>query len=162
MISSGKNTQLHSYPNLETKYTYPHAGDESTDFQVIQDRNCFVEINKKVGFELLRTVTKNGDNSIQRLKKRQLPDDLACGAVSKLYGNQIALGMTNGYVRLFDVQSGEFMNAKLKPDRIGKSVAGLDYTNCDEHIATLYENGDINIFGLKTHVKTDSFRCDGL
>lgn len=49
----------------------------------------------------------------------------------------------------------------LTLDKIGNSVIALDYSNCDEYLASLYENGDINFYGLKTGVKTDVFRLDG-
>lgn len=160
VISSGKNTQWHSFPSLHTKCTYSHIGNEPVDFQVVPGRNCFLEINKKAGFELLRTLQKNNEEKIQRLKKHQL-DDLNCGAVSKGFGCELALGMTTGFIRIFDVQTSQYTRRKLKPDKIGNSVVYLDYSNCDQYLAALYDSGDINLYGLKTGVKTDVLRFDG-
>lgn len=160
IVSSGKNTQWHTFPNLQTKCTYSHIADEPIDFQLVAGRNCFLEVNKKSGFELLRTISKNGIGSIQRVKKRQMCD-LQCGAPSKMFGSEIALGLSTGFIRIFSVQHNEFMPIKLKPDKIGNSVVFLDYSNCDEHLAALYDSGDICLYGLKTAVKTDVFQFDG-
>lgn len=198
VISSGKVTKLHTFPDLVTKCDYSHIANEAADFHILPGRNCFLQINKKFGFELLRTINKNGIEGIQRLKKRQL-DDTYCvniyylfkywlyqtlifsklikillqskcsffhflcqqGAISKTFGGELALGLSTGIIRRFSVQAGDFIPNKLKPDRFGNSVIGLDYTSCDEHLAALYESGDINLFGLKTGVKTDVFRCEG-
>lgn len=161
VISTAKNTQWNSFPTLCSKYSYTHVANEAVDFQVVPGKKCFVEFNKKFGFELLRTVNKNSKELIQRIKKRQV-DDLSCGAISKVSGGEIALGTTTGFVRLFSVESGDYVPVKFKPDRIGNSVIGLDYSNTDEYLAAVYDNSDINLFGLKTGIKTDTFRFDGL
>lgn len=161
IISTAKCTQWNSFPTLRSMHTYSHVSNETVDFQVIPGKNCFVEFNKKFGFELLRTVNKDNKDIIQRIKKRQV-DDLSCGAISKVSGGQIALGMTTGFIRMFNVQTGDFVPIKFKPDRIGNSVMGLDYSNTDEYLAAVYENYDINLFGLKTGIRTDTFRFEGL
>lgn len=160
VISSAKNTQWLSFPNLCTKYTYSHVANEAVDFQLIPDRNCFAEFNKKSGFELIRTVSKNNVDSIQRIKKR-LIDDLSCGAVSKAFGSELAIGMTTGLIQIFSIAKGEFLPLKIKPNKLRNSVIGLDYSNDDEYLAAVYEGADICLFGMKTGVKTDSFTCDG-
>lgn len=116
VITSGKNTQWHTFPNLHTKCTYSHIANEPVDFQVVPGHNCFLEINRKSGFELLRARNKDGTDLFQRIKKRQL-DDLYCGATSKIYGSQLALGMSTGFIRIFDVQSGDFRPNKIKPGK---------------------------------------------
>lgn len=160
IVSSGKNTQWHTFPNIQTKCTYPHVANEPIDFQLVAGRNCFLEVNKKSGFELLRTMSKNGTDSIQRVKKRAL-SDLQCGAPGKMFGSEIALGLSSGYIRIFSLEHNEYIPLKLKPDKIGNSVVCLDYSNCEEYLAALYDSGDINLFGLKTSVKTDVFQFDG-
>lgn len=45
-------------------------------------------------------------------------------------------------------------------DKIGSSVLGLDYSCCDEYLASLYDTGEINLYGLKTGVKMDRFQLD--
>lgn len=160
VISSAKNTQWFSFPSLCTKYTYSHVANEAVDFQTLQGRNCFAEFNKKSGFELLRTVSKDYVESIQRIKKRQI-EDLSCGAVSKLYGSELAIGMSTGIVRIFSIEKGDYIPTKFKADKHGNGVVGLDYSNDDEYLATVYESSDICLFGMKTGVKTNSFALDG-
>lgn len=160
VISTAKNTQWISFPTLTSKYTHPHVANESVDFQVIPGKNCFVEFNKKFGFELLRTRDKDNKEVIQRIKKRKV-DDISCGAISSS-GGQISIGMTTGFIRLFNVQSGEYVPVKFKPDRMGNSVVGLDYSSTDEYLAAVYDSADVNLFGLKTGIKTDTFRFPGM
>lgn len=160
IVSSGKNTQWHTFPNLRTKCTYSHIADEPIDFQLVGGRNCFLEVNKKSGFELLRTMSRNGNDLIQRVKKRQMCD-LQCGAPSKMFGSEIALGLSTGFIRIYSLEHNEFMPIKLKPDKVGNSVQCMDYTSCDEHLVALYDSGDVCLYGLKTCVKTDVFQFDG-
>lgn len=162
VISSAKNTQWSLFPTLCSKYTLSHVANASVDFEVIPDKNCFVGFNKKFGFELMRTRVCPEDNKevIQRIKKRQI-DDISCGAITSS-GEQIAVGMTTGIIRLFSVQTAKPDSLKFKPDRIGNSVVGVDYSSTDEYLAAVYDSADINLFGLKTGIKTDTFKLDGL
>lgn len=116
VLSSGKNTQWHSFPIFQTKCSYSHIANEPADFQVFPGHNCFLEINKKSGFELLRTYNKNGTDIIQRVKKRQM-DDLYCGATTKTNGTEVALGLSTGFIRMFNVNSGDFLSSKLRPGK---------------------------------------------
>lgn len=161
IISSAKSTKLHTYPFVSTKHTYSHIANEPCDFQIYPNRNCILQINKKFGFELLHTINKNGVDIVQRIKKAKL-DNLQCGAVPKSDSDEIAVGTTTGFVRIFDVQAGDFTPIKFKPDRVGNNVVALDYSNCDGHLAALYDSSDINLYGMKTGIKTDTFRCDGM
>lgn len=161
VISTAKNTQWLSFPTLCSKYTHSHVANEAVDLQVVPGKNYFAEFNRKFGFEVLRTTNKDNKDIIQRAKKRQF-EDLSCGAISKLCGSEIAIGMTTGFIRIFSTQASDFMPFKFKPDRIGNSVICLDYSNTDEYLAAVYDSSDINLFGLKTSVKTDTFRFDGM
>lgn len=161
VISAAKDTQWLTFPSLSTKYKHPHVANEEIDFQVVPGKNYYVEFNKKFGFELLRTVNKDGKDMIQRAKKRQF-DDLSCGAISKLCGSEIAIGQTTGFIRIFSTQTGDYMPYKFTPDRIGNSVVCLDYSSNDEYLAAVYDSYDINLFSMETNLKTDTFRFDGL
>lgn len=161
VISAAKNTQWLSFPTLCSKYIHSHVANEAVDLQIVPGKNYFAEFNKKFGFEVLRTTSKDNVDIIQRAKKRQF-DDLSCGAISKLCGSEIAIGMTTGFIRIFSTQTGDYMPFKFKPDRIGNSVIGLDYSNNDEYLAAVYDSSDVNLFGMKTSIKTDTFRFDGL
>lgn len=161
VIATAKNTQWLSYPGLFSNYTYSHVENDAVDFQVIPGKNIFVGFNKKFGFELLRTVNHDGKDIIQRIKKRKL-DDVSCGAITKTNGDEIALGMTTGFIRMFSVTSGEMAPHKFKPDRIGNSVVSLDYSNTGEYLAAVYDSTDIGLYGLKTGVRTNTFKLSGM
>lgn len=159
VISTADTTEWHSFPDLNTKCSYSHVANGTVDFQVIPNRNYFALFNRKFGLEFLRTVIKDATNDIQRIKKRQI-NDLVCGAISKIHGSELALGMSSGVIRLFSIKSGQYTPFKYRPDIIGNSVITLDYSNNDEYLAAAYESGDINLYALKAGLKTNIFHCD--
>lgn len=159
VISSAKNTQWSTFPTLWSKSTYSHVANEAVDFQVIPGKNCFAQFNKKFGFELLRTHNNDNKELIQRIKKRHV-NEITCGAIAKLCGSEISIGLSTGFVKIFSLEKNDYMPFSFRPDRLGNSVVGLDYSSSDEHLAAIYDSSDINIFGLKTGVKTNTFRFD--
>lgn len=160
LISTAHSTEWLSFANLSTKYSYSNPNDQIVDCQVIPNRNCFALFNRKSNFELLRTVIQPDLNKIQRIKKGRA-DELSCGAISKLYGSELALGMDTGFVRLFSVQSGQFLPFKFRPNQTGNAVVGIDYSGNDEHLAVAYNVGDVSLFNLKGGVKTNVFNATG-
>lgn len=118
IISSGKNTQLQNYPQLDTVFSYAHAADGIADFTFFPDQNVFVSINSKSGYELLRTSYQNDVNTIQRIKKR-LMNDLVCGATSDYGKGEIALGFNTGQIKFFNIRTNEYSSVKFKA---GKNV----------------------------------------
>lgn len=160
LISTAHSTEWLSFPNLSIKYSYPNPNNQIVDCQVIPNRNCFALFNRTSNFELLRTVIQPDRNQIQRIKKGKA-DELSCGALSKLYGSELALGMNTGFVRLFSVQAGQFMPFKFRPNQTGNAVIGMDYSGNDEHLAVAYNVGDVSLFNLKAGVKTSVFNTAG-
>lgn len=160
IISTARNTHWSSFPDICSKYEQSHVSNASCDFEVIPGKNCFVEFNKKFGFELMRTAYRDNKEVIQRIKKRQV-DEISCGTISNA-GTEIAIGQTTGFIRLFSVQTGNYIPIKFKPERVGNCVVDLDYSNSDEYLAAVYESGEIYLFGMKTGVKTNTFKFDGL
>lgn len=114
ILSSSKNTQIHGFPDLETKYTYSHSSDETQDFQFVPANRLFVTINKTSGFELLRSVVQNGVPIIQRIKKRKI-DDLVCAATSSFAKADVALGLATGYIKFFNIKTAELLPIKFRP-----------------------------------------------
>lgn len=109
----------------------------------------------------MRTINKDNKEIVQRIKKRKV-DDISCGAIAKVGGAEIAIGKTTGFIRLYSLHTNDYVPIKFKPDRVGNSVNGLDYSNTDEYLAAVYDSGDINLYGLKTGIKTDTFKLDGM
>lgn len=161
IISTEYSTEWLSFPSLTRKCFYPSTFNQVVDFQVIpHNRNVFAVFNKKSSFELLRAVNKAESHKIQRLMKGQV-DDLSCGAVSKLYGSELAIGTSTGFIKIFSVESNQFLPFKFRPDQIGNSVIGLDYSCNDEHLAAAYDSGDVGLFNMNGGVKTNVFNCNG-
>lgn len=121
IVSSGKNTQWHCFPKFQTKCTYSHIANEPVDIHALPGTNSFLEINKKYGFELLRTYNKDGADIIQRVKKCQL-DDVNCGATTTTNVGEIALGLSTGFIRMFNISTGKFLSSKLPPGKISTII----------------------------------------
>lgn len=115
LISSGRNTKLHTFPTLATQFTYPHHEDESQSLSVFPGKKLFLTVNRSNGFELLRTTEKNGSGIIQRLKKRQM-NDVECGACSNST-KEVALGLATGFIRFFSVKTAEMSSVKFRPGK---------------------------------------------
>lgn len=116
VISSGKNTKWLEFPTLNTNSTYAHTLNEEIDFQVQPRQNIVVGFNKSYGFELLQTGSLTDRKIIKPIKKQPV-ENLSCGAVSKTTGNELAIGLKNGDIRVFDIRSNDFTSAKLKADK---------------------------------------------
>lgn len=188
VISSAKSTRWLSFPTLDIHSTHPHAFKQDVDFQLTPEQNMFVQFNKSYGVEILQTGIANGKRIVASIKKFEV-EDLSSGAVSKVTGNSLAIGMRNGVIRFFDRAANEFTPVKFKPDKISKyllhlysmqtrwylncslikrgyfltsdqSVSALEFSCCDGYLAAVYDNSDINLYGLRTGIKTDTFRLD--
>lgn len=116
VISAGRNTKWLAFPTLSSHSTYSHTLNQEVDFQVVPRQNVFVGFNKSYGFELLQTGIVAGQKIVKPIKKQPIAE-LSCGAVSKTTGNELALGVKNGDVRVFDIRSNDFTAVKLRADR---------------------------------------------
>lgn len=159
LISSGKNTQWHTFSSLQTKCSYAHIGNETQDFQFINGRNLFLTINK-TGFELIAPLHKNdAADSFCRVKKR-LYDNLLCGASTHVNKEEIAFGCSTGHINFFNIRTGEFAAERFIPEKYNVQVIDIAYNSTDEVLASLYSNGDINLYGMNTNVKMDTLKLD--
>uniref|UniRef100_A0A1A9WF06 Protein NEDD1 n=1 Tax=Glossina brevipalpis TaxID=37001 RepID=A0A1A9WF06_9MUSC len=160
LISTAKKTVLTSFQDLDVKSTYQHGNDENTDFQFYTQQRIFVEVNKKSGLEIMRIKEKTNENiSIQRVRKLTI-DNVYCVACAKQSLEEMAVGLSNGQVKLYNYKNSEFVH-KFSADTNRNSVLYLDYNFTDEYIAGVFEYGLINIYGHKTKTKVDTFNIDG-
>uniref|UniRef100_A0A1B0FQS4 Protein NEDD1 n=1 Tax=Glossina morsitans morsitans TaxID=37546 RepID=A0A1B0FQS4_GLOMM len=160
LISTARTTVLTSFQDLDVKCTYQHSNGENTDFQFYTQQRIFVEVNKKSGLELMRIREKvNESISIQRVRKLTI-DNVYCVACAKQSVEEIAVGLSNGQVKLYNYKNSEFIH-KFSADTNRNSVLYLDYNASDEYIAGVFECGLINVYGHKTKTKVDSFNIDG-
>ncbi|KAM7354269.1 WD repeat-containing protein Grip71 [Cochliomyia hominivorax] len=159
LISTAKTTVLTDFNDLETKSIYQHANGENTDFQFYAQQRIFVEVNKKSGLEIMRIKEKAQKVDIQRVRKLTI-DNVYCVACAKQSLEEMAVGLANGQVKLYNYNKSEFIH-KFNADSNRNSVLYLDYNASDEYIASVFENGSINIYGHRTKTKIDSFNIDG-
>lgn len=115
-ISTAKDLKWLTFPTLKSLSTYAHALNQEVDFQVIPGQNSFVGFNKSYGIELLRTGIANGQRIVKPILKHPI-EGVSCGAVSKVSGSDLAVGMKNGFIRLFNTSSNEFTGVQFKPDK---------------------------------------------
>ncbi|XP_037816858.1 protein NEDD1 [Lucilia sericata] len=159
LISTAKTTVLTDFNDLETKSIYQHSNGETTDFQFYAQQRIFVEVNKKSGLEIMRIKEKAQKADIQRVRKLTI-DNVYCVACAKQSLEEMAVGLANGQVKLYNYKKSEFIH-KFNADSNRNSVLYLDYNASDEYIASVFENGSINIYGHRTKTKIDSFNIDG-
>ncbi|XP_073825297.1 WD repeat-containing protein Grip71 [Musca autumnalis] len=158
LVSTAKTTILTDFNNLETKSTYQHSNGENTDFQFYAQQRIFVEVNKKSGLEIMRVKEKAQKIDLQRVRKLTI-DNVYCVACAKQSMEEMAVGLSNGQVKLYNYHKSEFVH-KFSADSNRNSVLYLDYNASDEYIASVFENGLINIYGQRTKTKIDSFNID--
>ncbi|XP_035775258.1 uncharacterized protein LOC118457634 [Anopheles albimanus] len=172
LISCAKNTQLHSFPELELRYSSAHVdGNGSSDCQFFGSSQLFVRANKNWGIELLRI--KNGEQpsadgasgcpggsrTIVNVRKITV-ENLYCIACPKSsVRDEIAIGLTSGTIRFMNYKKTNFTK-RFNADGIAIGVTFLDFNANDQLLAAVYENGLINLYGMKTSVKCQTIPFD--
>lgn len=131
VISAGKSTKWLAFPTLSAHSTYAHTLNQEVDFQVVPQQNTFVGFNKSYGFELLQTGIAD-DQKVVRAVKKQPVAELSCGTVSKATGHELAVGMKNGDVRVFDTRFNDFTSVKLRADKSSKCRFSKLYSAIDQ------------------------------
>ncbi|XP_055374742.1 uncharacterized protein LOC129607636 [Condylostylus longicornis] len=170
VLSSARSTILSGFQNLETICSYEGSQNDSVDFNFFSGTNIFTQTNKKNRLEFLQirnnnaavssnisNSSKNGTFDIHRIRKMKI-ENLHCVAPLKAY--EIALGMSNGEIRVLNYKSNEYIS-KFSAETSKHSVISLDYSSLDECLACVYENGSINIYGMKTKAKLETLNFDG-
>ncbi|XP_049549467.1 uncharacterized protein LOC125960225 [Anopheles darlingi] len=172
LISCAKNTQLHSFPELEHLSSSAHVDNNgSSDCQFFGSSKLFVRANKNWGIELLRIKNSEqasndgangcpeGNCTIANVKKMMI-ENLYCVACPKSSGrDEIAIGLTSGTVRFMNYRKANFTK-RFNADGIAIGVTFLDFNANDQLLAAVYENGLINLYGMKTSVKCQTISFD--
>lgn len=127
LVSTAKTTILTDFNNLETKSTYQHSNGENTDFQFYAQQRIFVEVNKKSGLEIMRVKEKAqsklewnlckwlyyilnfSETDLQRVRKLTI-DNVYCVACAKQSMEEMAVGLSNGQVKLYNYHKSEFVH----------------------------------------------------
>lgn len=124
LISAGKNTQLHSFPDLATLHTYPHPNDVRQNLHHAPDANLFVMCNPEAAtVELMRRTVRVGTgDALQRVRKVLL-NDVSCAACSWGRCAELAVGLNSGMVQFFDIKRAELTAVKFRPGGFRCGVA---------------------------------------
>uniref|UniRef100_A0A182W7T2 Uncharacterized protein n=1 Tax=Anopheles minimus TaxID=112268 RepID=A0A182W7T2_9DIPT len=170
IVSCAKDTQLHSFPRLEQLASSVHVGNNGSYCHFFGSSKLLVRANKDWGIELLR-IKANADHpdggdkmgasgrTIANVKKIMI-DNLYCVACPKTAGKEeIAIGLTTGTVRLMNYKKANFTK-RFDNDRITIGVTFMDFNATDDFLATVYENGLVNVYGLKTSSKLQTLAFD--
>ncbi|XP_058170233.1 uncharacterized protein LOC131285360 [Anopheles ziemanni] len=167
IISCAKDTQLHSFPELKQLSTSAHIdSNNGSDCRFFGSSKLFVRANKNTGIELLRI--KDGEapvdgaaptRSIATVKKMMI-DNLYCVACPKTASkDEIAIGLTSGTVRFMNYKKANFTK-RFDSERITNSVTFMDFNATDDFLAAVYENGLVNVYGMKTSSKLHTLAFD--
>ncbi|XP_050086483.1 uncharacterized protein LOC126571742 [Anopheles aquasalis] len=172
LISCAKNTQLHSFPELELLSTSAHVdSNASSDCQFFGSSKLFVRANKNRGIELLRIKNSEqptddgaggcpGSSRTIASVRKMMVDNLYCVACPKSVGrDEIAIGLTSGSIRFMNYKKANFTK-RFNADGIAIGVTFLDFNANDQLLAAVYENGLINLYGMKTSVKCQTIPFD--
>lgn len=92
---------------------------------------------------------------VRRLRLEQVN----CVACPKSVGDDIAIGLSTGYIKTYHYKTNAEVN-KYRPSSLNNGVIGLDFNESDEFLASVHENGVVNIYGQKTSVQLDAITFD--
>ncbi|XP_053673773.1 uncharacterized protein LOC128724034 [Anopheles nili] len=169
IVSCAKDTQLHSFPALELLSSSSHVVNNGSSCQFFGSSKLFMRANKDWGIELLRlkyeddqngTHNEHGSRRTIASVKKIMIDNLYCVACPKSAGKEeIAIGLTTGTVRFMDYKKASFTK-RFDADRITIGVTFMDFNATDDFLAAVYENGLVNVYGMKTNSKLHTLAFD--
>lgn len=91
---------------------------------------------------------------------RRIRTDIANTVACPNYSSyDIALGTSTGYIQMHHYKSME-ETVKFNPPTMNDAVSALAFNCQDDILASLHESGTVQLFGLKTFVKTDMITFD--
>ncbi|XP_058815611.1 uncharacterized protein LOC131679074 [Topomyia yanbarensis] len=158
IISCAKDTQLHTFPAMEPLCTSAHVNSNGSDCHFFPDKKLFLRTNKNWGVEMMRIKDVEGKPTIANVKKITM-DSLYCVACPKTDREEIAIGFTSGLIRLMNYKKST-NTKRLEPDRLANGVTFMDFSITDDVLAAVYENGTVNLYGMKTSSRVATMTFD--
>ncbi|XP_058059736.1 uncharacterized protein LOC131210496 [Anopheles bellator] len=163
IVSCARDTQLHNFPGLEQLSSSAHVHTDGSDCQfLVGSSKLFVRSNKNWGVELLRIKSNDqpvGGRTLATVKKIMI-ENLYCVACPRTSGkDEIAIGLTCGMVRFMSYKKANF-SKRFDADRIANAVTFMDFNATDDFLAVVYENGQVNLYGMKTSTKLQKLAFD--
>lgn len=113
LLTSGKDIQLHSFPSLNSKFSYKYVA-EPRKLSIFPNDNIIVSIYRDNRIDLLHAFQNNpGSEKIKRLKKLKL-DGVRSAHVLQHDGKyEIAMGLTNGNIEFVDFNTKTMLEKKF-------------------------------------------------
>ncbi|XP_053695698.1 uncharacterized protein LOC128743195 [Sabethes cyaneus] len=158
IISCAKDTKLHTFPAFELLCSSAHVNSNGSDCQFFPGSKLLLRSNKSWGVELLRIKTVNGKSTVANVRKTTV-DNLYCAACPRTDREDIALGLTSGSIRFMNYKKSS-ITKRLDSERIANGVTFLDFSATDDFLAAVYENGAVNIYGIKTNSRLSTMNFD--
>ncbi|KAG5675278.1 hypothetical protein PVAND_005192 [Polypedilum vanderplanki] len=161
--------RLHSSPSdLSTVCEYSHNQRDTanTDFTLLPLPSSFMQLSKSTNnssiLNLFRLKKKDGKENfdlIQKTKGENINVIGFCKVPTKQHVNlQYSVGQVSGKIKTFDLNNK--LITEFSAPSTPSSVIYLDYNATDENLASVYESGSINIYGMQTKVKLDTYNVD--
>ena len=86
-------------------------------------------------------------------------ENLCCVGAPKKNFQDFAIGLATGDIKLLHYMTNK-TSKRFSPDKPNNAVNYIDFSNCDESMLSVYENGNISVFGLTSFVKCESINID--
>lgn len=127
ILSSAKSLKCISFPDLSIKAVHrPDLKDaESLHFEFFNRTKYFFTLSKSFGLELFRigkskqsSSGSDGNNPsyLQSCKRYRL-DNVSCIGCPRKSLNEVAIGMDNGFVKLYDFRTSMEFTKKINPGK---------------------------------------------
>ncbi|XP_070495171.1 uncharacterized protein Grip71 [Chironomus tepperi] len=166
ILSISSKTRVHlsaEYLSTVTCESTHNQEDCVSDASILPISNSFIQIFKssKDSWLNICKIKKEGDKESIQLCVKNKVDNLTAVGSSKKKGAGLcyASGYSNGQIKIRDLKNSSLVKEFSAPTS-GSSVFFLDFNSCDEFLASVYEDGLINVYGMQTSVKLHSFTLD--
>ncbi|CAG9797268.1 unnamed protein product [Chironomus riparius] len=164
LISISSKTRVHLSPeHLSTVTSESTHTDCISDASILPLSRSFIQIiksSKDSWINICKIKKDNDKESIQLCVKNKLDNLTAVGACKKKgSGLCYANGYSNGQIKVRDLKNSSVIKEFSAPPN-ASNVFFLDFNSSDEFLASVYEDGLINVFGMQTSIKLHSFTLD--
>jgi WD40 repeat protein/polyhydroxyalkanoate synthesis regulator phasin len=164
LLSISSKARVHLSPeHLSTVTSESTATDCNSDASILPLSKSFIQIfksSKESWINICKIKKENDKELIQLCVKNKLDNLTAIGACKKKgSGLCYANGYSNGQIKVRELKKSSIIKEFSAPPN-ASDVFFLDFNYCDEFLASVYEDGLINVFGMQTSVKLHSFTLD--
>lgn len=122
ILASGKDIQLHSFPSLNSKFSFKYVS-EPRKFFIFPNDNIIVSMYRDNRIDLLHAFENNSrQEKIKRIKKLKLDGVTCAGVLSNDGKYEIAMGLTNGNIEFVDFNTKTMLEKKFSAGNVNAFV----------------------------------------